>query len=971
MLAALLALVLQSPTEVLGADVGLRVLRAGAEFVEEYVARDEQGAWRTIAFSPRHPSLPDASEPKTTAISTQRGALFDAPPSFGFDSMEPLAGGVVLSARRDGFKAKKTIRVPADGAAVSVTIEVDFVGDDPSVRSVLSTLAFAPDGRATDAPDTTFAPLALPGRRSVVGDIAFRTPVVVAQRGPLSVALAPNLDALTADRPLPAVLDLDASRSLSAACLLTYGFADYRPYAQGGFRHPSESERPAPRRLTLAYDVLLDGRAKPGHAPAEAARYLWELFGRPMLRRSLPQTMHFAEYPRNCYPAALAEMLGPDDPALFELEIDGKACSGLRAVGGPHRGLVLWGARENQLRSAWGFRWWAEHVRMPAWAERAERMLALALAAPRRDGLFPTAFDPATGEWMRGPSGDDVPSMATTGLWLLRWRRSFPDSPHVADLDAACRSLATALARAQLPDGSFPTYLRDSTAPDATRRGTAFATRFLAEFARDGDEPARAAAERGAAALRASTLPGDPDARTLQRPFASADAHARAAALLAVAELTEDDGPALAGLRALEALCLQQTVWRNPAIGSALTFGGFGAGNDDPGHLDFAGGDYAATLMAYGNRFARRDLFERGVAAARAATALLSLYTNEFNDVYPFASEARGLGAPSVGRTGTDHAEARIGFDAGEGAALATLADVTSRFGGAFVHSAGGWAVGVDGVACDDHGEDVTALLWRNDVPWTWAYTIEVRSSGAGEPREVRPTPALAFRRLKPELHDSALHVVGVPAFVVLGASGPPVIAGFAEAGERRAPLDATPEGVVATFSEGVGDARVRFEATIDGKPIESEPQRIWVDPVFDWSDPRLPGWRKMGDFPDVPSRSTRTAFGARPFVGTGEDGLGGVHDGYTGRLVSPEFLVTKRTLRLWVGGGSLENVYVELVRASTGERLFVERGEDDDAMTERAWDLSELRGELVQVRIVDLERGPWGRINVGRIVLE
>ncbi|MDR3692214.1 MAG: hypothetical protein P4L46_22725 [Fimbriimonas sp.] len=143
------------------------------------------------------------------------------------------------------------------------------------------------------------------------------------------------------------------------------------------------------------------------------------------------------------------------------------------------------------------------------------------------------------------------------------------------------------------------------------------------------------------------------------------------------------------------------------------------------------------------------------------------------------------------------------------------------------------------------------------------------------------------------------------------------------------------------------------------------------TDPSFDFSAESAPGWSFNGDFLNWPHLSKRLNFGNKnlPFIGTSEDGRNGYDDRYTGLVVSPRFATSHLKIRMLVGGGSGDGVYVELVD-DAGKRLFVERGKNSEFMDERVWDISKLTGIPLRIRIVDKEQGPWGHINVGDIRL-
>lgn len=155
----------------------------------------------------------------------------------------------------------------------------------------------------------------------------------------------------------------------------------------------------------------------------------------------------------------------------------------------------------------------------------------------------------------------------------------------------------------------------------------------------------------------------------------------------------------------------------------------------------------------------------------------------------------------------------------------------------------------------------------------------------------------------------------------------------------------------------------------IDATPPPLVTGAPFIDPKFDFSQGDLKGWTVEGTFLHWPTRSNRYDFKAqgKPFIGTCEDGRGWFDDAYTGTLVSPVFNSLKGSIHLLVGGGSGEDVGVELIDGN-GKRLAVTRGNDDEAMHEVVWPLNWRRGIDYRIRIFDNSKGPWGHINVGDI---
>jgi sucrose-6-phosphate hydrolase SacC (GH32 family)/nicotinamidase-related amidase/type 1 glutamine amidotransferase len=133
-------------------------------------------------------------------------------------------------------------------------------------------------------------------------------------------------------------------------------------------------------------------------------------------------------------------------------------------------------------------------------------------------------------------------------------------------------------------------------------------------------------------------------------------------------------------------------------------------------------------------------------------------------------------------------------------------------------------------------------------------------------------------------------------------------------------------------------------------------------------------GWQASGEaFGSRPVRGTLP--GQQPvsgFLGRGlvNTFLGG--DGATGTLTSPPFEVRRRYINFLIGGGAHPgktciNLIVdgEVARTATGNATT---GADDEHLSWRTWDVSELEARLARIEIADLHEGPWGHINADHI---
>lgn len=1054
--------------EAYGDDVGLKIVRHNDELVEELYAKDAAGSMRLIFVSPTHPAVSlDRKQDSVSALSAGGDGLFAGAPSFRFskqDWREDADGWTVtLTAERDEGSFAKRIFVPKRGPRLEVRLDARLAEDRTRIQYLLMSYAFAPDGKKLSAggrPDLTVCPALRPERHQVVGDHYFRAPSIIAQQGALAGTLIPDLDLLAEERAMPTIADLDAKSGVVDATLLSYGFCDHRLSGHVYYTTNPGMRRRVPSDLVLGMDILLDARAEPFAAYRPANDFLWERYGRRYYDLVKPQALPFAEYPRFCYPAAFAEKQGDNQMGWFEVEIDGRPCGGIMAGWGYQQGWASWQAWFNNLRSAWGMKYWGK--RLPGakdWAERADKMLNLALAAPMDRGACPTTYQSRQNQWKGSlitPNPDcwyDLTNMAWKGIWLLRWYTDFDDCPRKDEILRQCKEMADCMIRKQNSDGSFPTWLDKDHKPQAVLNhsaSSALPAWFLVELAKVVDEEEAARLRTSAIKcadfllaevvdqqryydfetffscspkpyrihsgpeLEVRRLAGlddaigrperqDPaplapvgsarpdheamlDPHTLQPPQNTLCMQWTAEALRGVYKITKDEKYMSGALKALDTMITYQNVWPISFRPVAYTFGGFGVQNSDGEYHDARQAQFGATLCDFGADLGRRDLFERGVAAVRASLALVNHPLHDKNGIYPNPNYPLGLMPENCGHGGTNQQNGRTGFDWGEGSGITSMGYLLMKYGSVYVDDERGWAVGIDGVvALDAKATAVASPLNALPHPWTGPQNVEVVHSN-GQKRQLLAQGPLAIRRIDLDWQDDRPRLVAIPAWM---GSGREMKAEFVVSSQKPRPASRfgppspaaerfaakiDPRGLAAEVPVGLlRGAWVWMEGAVGGQPIRSEPVPFWIDPIFGFTDWRMPGWTVEGDFAEVPTRSTRFNFnaGGLPFIGTCEDGMGGYNDAYMGTITSPAFFVTKDKIRLLVGGGSGKNVYVELIDADTGEQLAIERGHNREFMDERVWDVKAYRGRRLQIRAVDREQGGWGHINLGHIRCE
>lgn len=911
-----MALAGEPPLVVGGQDVQLLAYRQDGVWVEQLSARDARGNTHVILASPGMVALPAAKG--TGAIQGVRPGLYQDVPDFRFTNVkvseQPGVHVVRFSTKIGAADISKELRIPEKGRTIGLVLDADLGVKRSRLHALLMSYAFVPDMLSLSKggkPDSTFLPGLRMKDENVCGDHFFRAPAAVVQKGSLAALLLPDVNVLANNRPMETVLDLDAKNGVCDAALLTYGFCAHRLSGHVNFATDSSMIRNVPGKLHLAADLILDAQAQPFAAYEQASDFTWKKYGHGYLDLVKPQMMPFAEYAKVCYTAAFDEHYGANKLGWFDVTIDGQKCGGVPSGWGYAEGWVSWQCWFNQIRSAWGIRWWGKKLNNPDWVDKADKMLNLALAAPMDRGACPTTYRSREKQWVGclvAPDPRcyyDLTNMAWKGIWLLRFLQ-FEDCPRRRDIIAQCTAMADLMVSKQNADGSIPTWLdRDlNVVPILDHSAqTGLPAWFLTEchplyLMNSGSHVSRAA---GLAAKFLMSEVVDQqryydfetffscspktclqrngkiddfqmyDPHSLSPPENTLSMQWAAEALFAIAGNRRDPEPSRPGdnfpdpgtkpsvfranaMKALDIMALYQNVWPISYRRVAYTYGGFGVQNSDGEYNDARQAQFGCTMADFGARLGRQDLFERGVAATRATLTLINHPLHAEYGIYPNPNYPLGIEPENDGHGGTDEQDGRSGFDWGEGSGLTSMAWLLDKYGTTYKNDKG-WSVLVDG----------------------GSRGVEIAEAGKGTSR---------------------------------------------------------------------------------------------VDPNWDFDDWQMPGWSIQGDVPEVPTWSTRKVFGVsrdEAFIGTCEDGNGGFDDRYTCTLTSPLFVCHKPKIKLLVGGGSGAGVYIELLDTS-GKQLYVEHGHDSERMDERTWDMSRFHNQAVQIRIVDKETGGWGHINVGRI---
>lgn len=914
-------LALPQPQAVENGEIRIRLERASdGTLRESFQAKDSKGRYRTILVGPTQESLAFRGPLKSAPLlQTGSEGLFDAPPTFGFREYEIRRGTgsteMVLTSDTANQNIVKTIRVPDRGTMVSVAVVCDFKRENPVIRYLLDAYAFAPDGKAMKAygkPDSTFAPGIRPAKNGVIGDHFFRSPVATVQKGTLAASIMPDLDVLARNRYMPTIVDLDAANGVVNAPLLSYGFADYRLTGHVYFANDSSMTRPVPPQLVFAHDILLDAKAEPYGAYRKAADYQWSRYGHRYFDKVLPQAMPFEEYAKVCYPAAFAEK---ETGGWFEQEIDGHIVGGMPSGWGRHEGWVSWQPWFNQLRSAWGLRWWGKKVGNKDWVDKADKMLNLALAAPMDSGLCPTTYQSKTKTWKGSLIAADprcfydLPNMAWKGIWLLRWLE-FEDCPRREDIIRQTSDMGMEMVKHQNPDGSFPTWLdkEHNVVPVLDHSAqSALPAWFLAECLKGYEDETR----------KTQIYTRMPSGRGEEfRPGLHYRSEFGEAVVKAVDFLAKNvvDQQRWYDFETFFSCSPKTCLQRNGLIDDVKMH--------DPHTLQPPQNTLcmhwtAEALMRAANLTGDSKAQGRYRSAALKATDILVLTQNVWPISYRKAAYTYGgFGVQNSDGEYLDARQAQFGD---------TLADFGAGLKRPDYFERGVAAVRAS-MALINHPLHEKLGIYPNP---NYPLGLQPENTGHGGTDQQNG-------RTGPDWGEMS----GLTSMAyLLHRYGPT----FEIAGKR---------------------------ITVDGGYAQVPEIKPINNPTFDMKDWRMPGWNFDGAFLHWPVANPRRFNWNNtglPFIGTCEDGRGGFDDTYQGTITSPTFTSSNGEVRLMVGGGSGKDVFVELIDADS-KQVAVARGQNSETMSAVHWRIPEHKGRPLRIRIVDRETGGWGHINVGNI---
>ncbi len=437
--------------------------------------------------------------------------------------------------------------------------------------------------------------------------------------------------------------------------------------------------------------------------------------------------------------------------------------------------LSIWNqAWFSSLRAASGLWRYAARTDDAELRRKAGLTKEFSLAAPFDDGLFPSVYGTGmttveiegreyarskgwkTGRWMnsnrvpweRGVTPDwyHVLDASWTALLMLRWHEELEADPRLVEY---AQTYARTLLALQDEAGFFPAWLHPEThepsevlaqSPE-TSMSVTFLLKVAESHARAGRQPEAARCQKAALRAMDAVIAGPvPEGRWedfetywsccpwgreefLGRRIPRNAMHKQcnfsmfwtAEALLAAYRATGEQRYLDWGRRTLDELSMTQQVWQPPFI-HIPALGGFGVMNFDGEWNDSRQCLFAELFMDYYRVTGDPRLFERGVAALKAAFVMMYCPENPqvkqlWERSYPFFGPADygftmenyahgGETWPDGGGMG----EFTI-YTWGNGAAAEARNRIRDHYGDAFVDRVNGRGFGIDSIAVEKRGD--------------------------------------------------------------------------------------------------------------------------------------------------------------------------------------------------------------------------------------------------------------------------
>jgi hypothetical protein len=570
-----------------------------------------------------------------------------------------------------------------------------------------------------------------PEEDMVIGDLVFRSPTIIFEKESEVFALVPDLDSLESNRIAPHLMDyVEQERTLF------YGLGHYEK-TKHVYHRRSNKPVSLHKGQTLFKFLLIQWEKVSGKRNfSPVVDFLWSRFAKKRMVANDEGTSTLGElevYAKHSYEWAFKRW---ESIVWQEFEWEQKKVGGcvfiVRGIQTPGMGnedqwrekKSLWNqAWFSGLRSAYGYRLWGEQWNDTDLIHRSELAKNFALAAPQKNGLFPSVFWAGpdggweTGCWGhsdRKPANHDgfahLLDMSWTCIWMLKW---YIDIDKDEQLLQYTKRYAKRLLELQTKMGSFPAWVHEESnivspylihSPE-----TSIHVWLLAKlFQITDDQEYLNSAKKGIEYVINHVIPegrwedfetywscsrvwdgknyGVKDKRSGLFNQCNFSIYWTAEALKELYLVTKDDHYLEEGEKVLAELSLYQAIWE-PKFLQVPVLGGFGVMTSDDEWNDARQSLFALTYYEFYKITGKEEYKYRSIWAMRASFYMMYCPENPvlkelYEKTFPHFSE-KDYGFEMENAHHGENSELHIGeftiFDWGCGSAAASLGEIITN----------------------------------------------------------------------------------------------------------------------------------------------------------------------------------------------------------------------------------------------------------------------------------------------------
>jgi len=246
-------------------------------------------------------------------------------------------------------------------------------------------------------PDFWWSPHLAPEEGNVIAQHVFRSPAIIAAQGPRTVIMIPDLERCGQKETTPWFMDLNAPDNT-----FTLGMSRAKVSQHVGFRKVPGMVLPAGTVELAFFVTAYTDDATPSNPWDKTSGFLWSRYGHGLFERGDPVRVPMDRYVDHVYRWAFDTW---GDAVWQEFDVAGTRVGApafiVNVTQSPNypgeanlrEFLSVWNqAWFSSMRSASGVFRYARRSGNEALAHRARLTKELALAAPMRDGIFPSVY---------------------------------------------------------------------------------------------------------------------------------------------------------------------------------------------------------------------------------------------------------------------------------------------------------------------------------------------------------------------------------------------------------------------------------------------------------------------------------------------------------------------------------------------------------------------------------------------------